>query len=102
MIGDLRAEEKADIEARDVCDLEKNKLKNQEDDLQYNIDKNTKTKKRLQNQKEEVEGKIETIGKEIEGTETTMKEILDTRNEENEGISVILQCLLESLILLVP
>lgn len=91
MIGDLRGEEQADIEARDVCDLEKNKLKNQEDDLQYNIDKNTKTKKRLQNQKEEVEGKIETIGKEIEGTETTMKEILDTRNEENEAFKKALK-----------
>merc|ERR1719191_566930 len=84
MIADLREEEQEDIKARDVCELNENKLQAQEDDLAHNIKKKEGEKERLENKKGDVEGKIETIEGEIKGTEDTMKEMLDARNADEE------------------
>merc|ERR1719316_1001370 len=84
MITDLRAEEQEDIKSRDVCQLEKNKLKNQDEELQYQIDKKKDANKRLANQKTNVEGEIEAIGSEIEDTKKALKQALDDRNREEE------------------
>jgi len=84
MVADLRKEEQHDIAARDRCQLEANKLKNEEEDLDYNIKKKGEEKDRLENQKDEVKEKLEAVGKEIESTNETMVEILEERNDEQD------------------
>jgi hypothetical protein len=84
MIADLRIEEQEDIKARDVCQLNENKLKAQEEDLEYTIGKKGDEKVRLEDKKTGVEGKISTVKEEIEGTKTTMNETLAARNTESE------------------
>merc|ERR1719311_1701364 len=82
MIADLREEEQEDIKARDVCELNENRLQSQEDDLDHKIKKKGGEKERLEGAKGEVQGKIETIEGEIAGTEEMMKEMLDARNAD--------------------
>jgi len=84
MIADLRIEEQEDIKARDRCQLEENKLKNEEEDLDRNIKKKGEEKERLNNAKGEVKDKIEGVEGDITNTNSALDEALDQRNEEND------------------
>jgi hypothetical protein len=84
MIADLRVEEQEDIKARDVCQLNENKLQAAEDDLQHNIEKKGDEKERLENTKGGVEKKIATQKEAINATKDEMKEMLERRNADEE------------------
>jgi len=91
MIADLRAEEQADIEARDECNNQENALKAQEEDLDYNIDKKEKLKERQEAKKADVNSAKIAKQDEIAIAKTTMAEMLAARNEENANFKKALK-----------
>jgi len=84
MIAELRIEEQEDIEHRDWCEANENKLNNQKDDLKYKIGQTEGEIERLEHQNDQLGQSIEQVGQEIKQTQEEMEEALATRNKETE------------------
>jgi len=84
MIAELRIEEQEDIEHRDWCEANENKLKNQKDDLKYKIGQSEGEIERLEHQNEQLGSAIELQDQEIKATNEEMEEALATRNKETD------------------
>lgn len=83
MIADLRTEEQDDIDKRDACNNEANKLKAQAEDLSYNIEKKNKLLSRQGAKRDDVRQAKIAKQDEIKAAKNVMAEMLAARNEEH-------------------
>merc|ERR1719313_3019007 len=83
MIAELRQEEQDDIDLRDYCQDEENKVENEIEDLEHKITNIEGLLDRLNAKKKELEADIKQTESDIADTETAMAEALSTRNSEN-------------------
>lgn len=84
MIKVLRQEEKEDIAHRDRCEMAQGKSKNDLEDLDHDITKVGKELDLLDDQVTELQGKIDTIGKEINATKKDKEDLKGVRTQEQE------------------
>merc|ERR1719321_2565262 len=91
MIAELRAEEQDDIDLRDYCQDEENKVENEIEDLQHKATNIQGLIDRLNAKKKEIQADIKQTESDIASTEDAMAEALSTRNAENEEFKSALQ-----------
>merc|ERR1712100_719790 len=87
MIAELREEEQDDIDLRDYCQDEENKI----EDLQHKATNIQGLIDRLNAKKTEIQADIEQTETDIAATEDAMAEALSTRNSENEDFKAALK-----------
>merc|ERR1719235_870644 len=91
MIAELRAEEQDDIDLRDYCQDEENKVENEIEDLQHKATNIQGLIDRLNAKKKEIQADIKQTETDIAATEDAMAEALSTRNSENEDFKAALK-----------
>jgi len=84
MIADLRKEEQDDVDHRDWCQEEENRMANQRGDLEYKIGQTEGLIERLEAKSAELETAISNTEAEILQTQEAMAEALATRTEESD------------------
>lgn len=82
MIALLRKEEQEDIDHRDRCENSQNANANQLDDLKHDIKKTEESLKRMNREKDQLDGDIKELEKHIAATAKDQKELLKMRNED--------------------
>merc|ERR1719316_389971 len=90
MLAELRAEEQDDIDLRDYCQDEENKVENEIEDLEHKSTNIEGLIDRLNAKKKELQTDIQTTENDIASTEDAMAEALSTRNAENEEFKAAL------------
>merc|ERR1719261_341555 len=91
MIAELRQEEQDDIDLRDYCQDEANKVENEIEDLQHKATNIQGLIDRLNAKKKEIQADIKQTESDIAATEDAMAEALSTRNSENEDFKAALK-----------
>merc|ERR1719453_1535334 len=91
MIAELRQEEQDDIDLRDYCQDEENKVENEIEDLQHKMSNIQGLIDRLNAKKKEIQADIKQTESDIAATEDAMAEALSTRNSENEDFKAALK-----------
>jgi len=91
MIAELREEEQDDIDLRDYCQAEENKVENEIEDLQHKMTNIQGLIDRLNAKKKELQADIAQTESDITATEDAMAEALSTRNSENEDFKAALK-----------
>merc|ERR1719316_1991744 len=91
MIAELRQEEQDDIDLRDYCQDEENKVENEIEDLQHKATNIQGLIDRLNAKKKEIQADIKQTETDIAATEDAMAEALSTRNSENEDFKAALK-----------
>merc|ERR1711988_1434798 len=91
MIAELREEEQDDIDLRDYCQDEENKVENEIEDLQHKMTNIQGLIDRLNAKKKEIQADIKQTESDIAATEDAMAEALSTRNSENEDFKAALK-----------
>merc|ERR1719380_457078 len=91
MLAELRAEEQDDIDLRDYCQDEENKVENEIEDLEHKSTNIEGLIDRLNAKKKELQTDIQTTENDIASTEDAMAEALSTRNSENEDFKAALK-----------
>merc|ERR1719263_256423 len=91
MIAELRAEEQDDIDLRDYCQDEENKVENEIEDLQHKATNIQGLIDRLNAKKKEIQADIKQTETDIAATEDAMAEALSTRDSENEDFKPALK-----------
>merc|ERR1719335_350714 len=91
MLAELRQEEQDDIDLRDYCQDEENKVENEIEDLDHLISNIDGLIDRLNGKKKELLADIKQTEQDIQATEDAMAEALSTRNAENEEFKAALK-----------
>merc|ERR1740117_1947827 len=91
MIAELREEEQDDIDLRDYCQAEENKVENEIEDLQHKATNIQGLIDRLNAKKKEIQADIKQTESDIAATEDAMADALSTRNSENEDFKAALK-----------
>merc|ERR1719213_781025 len=91
LISELRQEEQDDIDLRDYCQDEENKVENEIEDLQHKATNIQGLIDRLNAKKKEIQADIKQTETDIAATEDAMAEALSTRNSENEDFKAALK-----------
>merc|ERR1719443_1110107 len=91
LIEELREEQQTDIDLRDHCQEEENKVANQIDDRTREMRLTTELIERLNAQKQTIQEDIKQSQDDIKETEDTMAEALSSRNAENEDFKAALK-----------
>merc|ERR1719265_2270053 len=91
MIAELRQEEQDDIDLRDYCQDEENKVENEIEDLQHKATNIQGLIDRLNAKKKEIQEDIKKTESDIAATEDAMAEALSTLNSENEDFKAALK-----------
>merc|ERR1719181_1958622 len=91
MIAELREEEQDDIDLRDYCQDEENKVENEIEDLEHKATNIQGLIDRLNAKKKELQADIKQTESDIAATEDAMAEALSTRNSENEDFKAALK-----------
>merc|ERR1719515_195578 len=84
MIEELRVEQQDDIDLRDYCQEEENKVANDIDDREHEIKLTNELIERLNDEKRSIQEDVRQSEADIKETEDTMAEALSSRNAENE------------------
>jgi len=87
----LREEEQDDIDLRDYCQDEENKVENEIEDLEHKITNLAGSLDRLRAKKKELLADIKQTESDITSTEDAMKDALEDRNEENAEFKTALK-----------
>merc|ERR1719428_634163 len=91
MIDELRVEQQSDIDMRDHCQEEENKVANQLEDLDHEIQLTSELIERLNSKKSSLQADIASSEEDIKETKDTMAEALSSRNAENEDFKAALK-----------
>jgi len=91
MLAELRQEEQDDIDLRDYCQDEENKVENEVEDLEHRITNIQGLIDRLNSKKKDLNADIKQTESDIQATEDAMAEALSMRNEENEEFKAALK-----------
>merc|ERR1719353_2069642 len=91
MLAELRKEEQDDIDLRDYCQDEENKVENEIEDLEHKSTNIQGLIDRLNAKKKEIQADIKQTETDIAATEDAMAEALSTRNSENEDFKAALK-----------
>merc|ERR1719443_470081 len=91
LIEELREEQQTDIDLRDHCQEEENKVANEIDDRARDMKLTTELIERLNDEKRSIQEDVRQSEADIKETEDTMAEALSSRNAENEDFKSALK-----------